>query len=142
MREGAAALVLGLCMAALLADVFAAAFFVDGFAETFVETLLTVSLLAAAALAVTARAAAVFLVLESAGSGGRLETFALGLRAPGFACLVSDDFMVFLTDAITSALPFCPALETGPLIDGEQTLRRSETLQFGPGKARSGAPKR
>ena len=71
------------------------------------------------------------------------DAFAFGV--PGcfacfalFACFVLDDFMVFLTDAITSASFFLSRFGDETAFDGGKNLSRSETLNFGPGEARSG----
>jgi hypothetical protein len=45
--------------------------------------------------------------------------------------------MVFLTDAITSASFFLPRFGDETALDGGKNLSRSETLNFGPGEARS-----
>ncbi|HUI19627.1 MAG TPA: hypothetical protein VLZ74_01090 [Methylocella sp.] len=83
--------------ALVLAFTFCTGFEAAGFftADFLVENFFAASFLAAAC-------AADFLALESA-SANRLDALALRLLAPGF---VSDDFMVFLTDAIASALLF------------------------------------
>jgi len=87
-------------------DFLTASFLVAGFLLTsfLAASLLAASLLAASLLAASTRAAAACLALASA---ARLDAFAFGFRVRGcFACFVSDDFIVFLTDAITSALLF------------------------------------
>jgi hypothetical protein len=98
------------------------------------------NLLAASFLEASARPAAARLALSK---GECCDTFALGV--PGcfacfalFACFVLDDFMVFLTDAITSASFFLPRFGDETALDGGKNLSRSETLNFGPGEARSG----
>src|SRR5208283_4942376 len=82
-------------------DFLVASFLVAGFLLT---RFLAASFLAASLLAASTRAAAACLALALA---ARLDAFAFGFRVRGcFACFVSDDFIVFLTDAITSALLF------------------------------------
>jgi hypothetical protein len=72
--------------------------------------------------------------LVSTDTADRLEALALGLRIPGcFACFVSDDFLVFLTDAITSALlVFLPRSGDGAEIHGKSDLRRSKKSELQP----------
>jgi hypothetical protein len=87
-------------------DFLVASFLVAGFLLTsfFAASCFVASFLAASFLAASTRAAAACLALASA---ARLDAFAFGFRVRGcFACFVSDDFIVFLTDAITSALLF------------------------------------
>ena len=87
-------------------DFLVASFLVAGFLLTsfLAASCFVASFLAASFLAASARAAAACLALASA---ARLDAFAFGFRVRGcFACFVSDDFIVFLTDAITSALLF------------------------------------
>jgi hypothetical protein len=69
-------------------------------------------------LTARARAAAVFFALSSA---ARLDVFALGVPIC-LACFAFDNFTVFFTDAITSALLFSfPAVETGRVLAAEVT---------------------
>lgn len=94
------------CTDFLVASFLVAGFLLTSFlaASCFVASFLAASFLAASFLAASARAAAACLALASA---ARLDAFAFGFRVRGcFACFVSDDFIVFLTDAITSALLF------------------------------------
>ncbi len=92
------------------------------------------NLLAASFLEASARPAAARLALSKVEC---CDAFALGVSGC-FACFVLDDFMVFLTDAITSASFFLSRFGDETALDGGKNLSRSETLNFGPGEARSG----
>jgi hypothetical protein len=115
------------CTDFLAASFLAAGFLLTSFlaASCFVASFLAASFLAASLLAASTRAAAACLALASA---ARLDAFAFGFRVRGcFACFVSDDFIVFLTDAITSALLFTVPLwrrDGSSTADGLSAVRK------------------